>query len=156
MYAPAGFSLDVPVTDVPQVTVEIAPQTRIAQDLRTIGKLQPGFSAAIADLVHAHGLRAAIVGVLAAVRAGLPAIFTAHNLPPSLNPIQRFALLYVARRSGAVVAVSRAVEAGLIAAGIEKHKIEVVPKRNTGGGLRFDASHGSESRSSSWWIPGRS
>src|ERR1700722_20173257 len=72
IYAPTGFSLDLSIPDVTQIAVEIFARTRIVQDLRTVSELA-ALLRGNCDLVHAHGLRAAIIGVVAAVRCGVPA-----------------------------------------------------------------------------------
>ena len=126
LYAPADFTLDIPGLDVSQYTVDIAPKTRIAADLSAIRQFN-GLLKGNADIVHAHGLRAALIGVLAAKRARLPSLFTAHNLVPALGGLQRVLLRAVGRQANGIIAVSHAVADSLIAVGIAAEKIHVVP-----------------------------
>lgn len=58
-------------------TVEIAPMPRPAQDLRTLRRIRR--YAARADVVHAHGLRAAALARLALAAGGPPLVVTLHN-----------------------------------------------------------------------------
>jgi glycosyltransferase involved in cell wall biosynthesis len=126
VYAPADFTLDTPLKDVPQYPVAIGARTDIAADLRAIGSLTKLLQGN-ADLVHAHGLRAALIGVLAARRAGIPSLFTAHNLVPPLGRLQRVLLRHIGRMTGRILAVSQAVADTLIPTGIAQSKIHVVP-----------------------------
>jgi glycosyltransferase involved in cell wall biosynthesis len=79
------------------------------------------------DIVHAHGLRAALIGVTAARRARLPALFTAHNLVPSGGLLSRLALLLIQSRAERVIAVSHAVALGFGAQADGAGKIVEIP-----------------------------
>jgi glycosyltransferase involved in cell wall biosynthesis len=126
LFAPPDFTLPTPLDSVPRVPTAIGPTTRPLTDLRVIRHLAPRLRGEFA-MVHAHGLRGALIGVLAAQRAGIPAVFTAHNLVPPLGALPRFFLAHVGRHAAAVLAVSQAVAATLLAAGIAPEKIAVIP-----------------------------
>ncbi len=78
------------------------------------------------DLVHAHGLRGALIGVPAARIAGVPALFTAHNLVPPCGRAATATLRFLGRHA-TVIAVSNAVAATLMARGISRERIHVIP-----------------------------
>lgn len=81
-----------------------------------------------ADVVHSHGYRAAVPGVLAARLAGVRSIITGHNLfPADASAAARASLRLAVRLSNRVIAVGPAVAASLVAAGAAAHKIEIVP-----------------------------
>ena len=126
LFAPPDFALDLDATAIPRRDTPIAAKTNFKSDVATIRLLARALRGHV-DIVHAHGLRAAWVGVLAARRAGVPALFTAHNLVPSLNPISRFCLRVVGRFAAGGVAVSQAVADGLAQAGLDASKIVVIP-----------------------------
>jgi len=63
------------------VAIEVSDRPHPARDARAVrelGRLVPG-----ADVVHAHGLRAAALAVLAVGRAPVPVVATLHNAAPS-------------------------------------------------------------------------
>ena len=126
VYAPADFTLDTPLPDVPQYAAAIGARTDIAADFRAINSLTRLLKGN-ASLAHAHGLRAALIGVLAAQRAGIPSLFTAHNLVPRMGRLQRVLLRHVGRTANGIFAVSQAVADTLTAAGLPQNKIHVVP-----------------------------
>ncbi len=126
LFAPADFpAADCP-SDVPHIPLAISARTRPLADLHAIRQLAQHLRQNF-DIVHAHGLRGALIGVLAARQAGLPALFTAHNLISRPSLLQRFFLALVGRDAAAVIAVSEAVAAMLCAAGIPRAKIAVIP-----------------------------
>lgn len=128
VYAPSGFTLDrvLDVDGTVIVPVEITAKISVRQDFRAIGSLSKQLTGTC-DLVHAHGIRAAMVAIPAARRVRVPSLFTAHNLPPTLNAIQRFALLWIARQCMAVIVVSGAVANSLQRIGVEQGLIHIVP-----------------------------
>lgn len=126
LYAPADFTPDLPIENVPQHRLEIASRTRIAADLRTISDATRQMRDHT-DLVHAHGLRAALIGVPAAKRVGVPSLFTAHNLLPPTSLLQRVLLRHIGRSTNAIIAVSHAVADTLVSAGLPAAKIHVNP-----------------------------
>ena len=136
VYAPADFTLDTPSLNapslnapaltVPQHQVDITARTDIVADLRAIHDLTRRLRGH-ADVVHAHGLRAALIGVFAAGRVGIPCLFTAHNLLPPPGRLQRLLLRRIGRLTNAIVAVSQAVAETLIEAGLPAAKIHVIP-----------------------------
>jgi glycosyltransferase involved in cell wall biosynthesis len=126
LYAPQDFSLEEFTPHVTHTALDISARTSLPRDLRVIRKLTAMLKGR-SDLVHAHGLRAALVGVIAADRALIPAIFTAHNMPPPLRSVERFALTLVSRRSSAIIAVSAAISESLQSYGVEAARIHVIP-----------------------------
>ncbi len=126
LYAPTDFAPDLPLENVPQHRLEIAARTRIVADLRTISDAARQLRGRT-DLVHAHGLRAALIGVPAARRANLPSLFTAHNLVPPTGRLQRVLLRHIGRMTNAIIAVSQAVADTLTSAGLPAPKIHVIP-----------------------------
>jgi len=133
LYAPTDFALDDISFDVTKVAVDIRPKVNIPRDLQTVRTLTTMLSNGRFDLLHSHGLRAAFIGTIAARRACIPALFTAHNLILSLNSVQRLALTLISRRTEAIIAVSAAVSNGLQACGVHASRIHVIPN-----GIRFD------------------
>lgn len=126
VYAPADFTLDAAAQDVPQHVIAISARTNISADLRAISDLTKQLRGSV-NLVHAHGLRAALIGVLAAKRAGIPSLFTAHNLVPPTGRLQRVLLRVIGQSTRRILAVSQAVAKSLIAGGLPNTKIHVVP-----------------------------
>jgi glycosyltransferase involved in cell wall biosynthesis len=104
----------------------IAPRLQPVSDLAAILKLTAKLRHRV-DVVHAHGLRGALIGVTAARLARVPAIFTAHNLAPNLSTVQRAILRRLARDAERVVAVSEAVAATIVALGVPRDRITVIP-----------------------------
>lgn len=125
LFAPNGFGDSHPA-DVSHFPLDIPTRTAPLADLRTARflarQLRDNF-----DLVHGHGLRGAWIALLAAHRAGLPVVFTAHNLVPPLGFLSRQCLIALGRHAVRVLAVSRAVADSLVAAGIRREQIVVVP-----------------------------
>lgn len=87
-----------------------------------------------ADLVHAHLPLAGIVGRLAARWAGVPLVYTEHNLQPRYHPLTRRANALTWRLQRAVVAVSQEV-----ADSIAAHVGGAVPVRVIKNGI--DVTH---------------
>lgn len=123
LFAPADFRLE---SDVPRREVEIGAKTDPIRDARSILRLSKNLRSNF-DVVHAHGLRGALIGVLAAHRAGIPSLFTAHNLVPSMGFLPRLLLRHVGGNAGRIIAVSESVSRSLQAAGLPPHNIVVVP-----------------------------
>lgn len=124
LFAPADFALSE--AEVARVPLAIAARTQPFADLRAIRQLAQLLCGNF-DIVHAHGLRGALIGVLAAHRAGVPSLFTAHNLVPRSGLLQRSVLALIGRHASAVLAVSEAVAATLKEFGIPAEKITVIP-----------------------------
>ena len=87
------------------VTSRISPS-----DLLTAWRLAQGIS--VGELVHAHGIRAGWISLLARGLRRFPLVVTFHNLPPS-NLFGRFATAFICRRADRVIAVSNAIAASL-------------------------------------------
>ena len=92
---------------------------RLAQRL---SQVQPQF----ADIVHAHGVRAAWIAALAHRRRPFPLIFTAHN-QIDLSPAARLGVSFIGRHCVRIIAVSEAVAESLSVCGVPNAKIQVVP-----------------------------
>ena len=126
LFAPEDFQPDRPLPDISRHSVAIGPTTRPLPDYEAVCKLAQIFSGNI-DIVHAHGLRGAVVGGFAARRARLPYLFTVHNLLPKMNPVQAAIFLELARTSSRIIAVSEAVGQTLRQRGVAAPKIAIVP-----------------------------
>ena len=63
------------------VPLDVSDRPHPARDTRAVRDLAR--LAGGADLVHAHGLRAAALAVLATARSGVPVVATLHNAAPS-------------------------------------------------------------------------
>lgn len=107
------------------IPLEIAPRLFLPSDLRLAGRLaevQPQFG----DIVHAHGVRAAWIATLARRRHPFPLVFTAHNtIDPTLPA--RLAISLIGRHCAAMIAVSQSVAESVIACGMPRSKIQVIP-----------------------------
>jgi glycosyltransferase involved in cell wall biosynthesis len=105
--------------------LDIAPRLSLPADLnlaRSLTRVLPQF----ADIVHAHGVRAAWIAALAHRRRPFPLIFTAHN-QVERSVAARLAVSLLSRRCVKMVAVSQAVAESLIACGASRAKIQIVP-----------------------------
>lgn len=105
------------------IPLEIAPRIALS-DLHCAWRLS--LVQAQADLVHAHGLRAAWVAALAHCRRPFPLLFTAHNAVGRSLPT-RLAVSFISRRCTKIVAVSSAVAESLVANGADRAKMVVIP-----------------------------
>lgn len=116
---------DTPTNRVPVFQAPIAARPHPFLDLRAaaeVARLARDY-----DLLHAHGLRAAWVGALAAPRASTPLVFTAHNVPPPKpGPLTRLLVRFVARRAAQAICVSRAVAIGLTEYGVAPEQMMVI------------------------------
>ena len=126
LFAAKDFVPDRPLRDTARCSIDIGAATRPVRDYRTAGELAQLLRDNI-DIVHAHGLRGAIIGGLAAQRAGLPYLFTVHNLLPRMNVLQSLIFRELARKAARVIAVSGAVANTLQSVGVERNKIAVIP-----------------------------
>jgi glycosyltransferase involved in cell wall biosynthesis len=81
-----------------------------------------------ARIVHSHGYKAAVPGVIAARLAGARSIITGHNLfPEKASLLARTSIRIASMLSDRVIAVAPALARSLIAAGVTERKIEVIP-----------------------------
>jgi glycosyltransferase involved in cell wall biosynthesis len=139
VYGPAQADRDFRFSEVATfVPVEIADRPRPAADLGTVIRLRGLLTSGGFDVVHAHGLRAGALSVLALrtrmPRAGgLPRpalIVTVHNAPAAggaVGAIYRGLELIVARGADSVLCVSADLEARMRAAGARRVGAAVVP-----------------------------
>ena len=127
LFAPADFTLDRSVPEVIHIPLAISAKTRPLHDWRTIYKLASLLRRNRCDFVHAHGLRAALIGVFAAKMAHIPSIFTAHNLVMRPFWLQRQIVKHIGKNASAIIAVSNAVKQTLTECEIAPSKITVVP-----------------------------
>ena len=105
--------------------VPIGPAFHPIVDIRCslmLRRLSSGF-----DIVHAHGLRAALIAALAGSRSGTARIATAHNMPELHGTPARAAARMAIRRADAIVAVSQAVADQVVRLGADRHHIHVIP-----------------------------
>jgi glycosyltransferase involved in cell wall biosynthesis len=121
-------------TPVGFTAVEIADRPRLLRDMRAIVKLRRLLGSSGPDAVHAHGLRAGALTVVAvaftrARRRGA-LIVTVHNAPPVggvTGAIYRWLEVMVARRADAVLCVSADLEERMRAVGARRVGHAVVP-----------------------------
>lgn len=124
--APPEFLATVPIADFTGVfSLRIAPKFSPQQDMAAAIRLSS--LAREADLVHAHGLRAGWIAALAHLRRPFPFVVTAHNLIEPDGRLARLGLSLIGRRTAKVIAVSDATAAGLVASGVARTKIQVIP-----------------------------
>jgi glycosyltransferase involved in cell wall biosynthesis len=126
LFAPETFVPDRSIPDLDHSAIAIGATTRPFADYEAVGALA-SLLRDKSDIVHAHGLRGAIVGGFAARRAGLPYLFTVHNLLPKLNFIQATVFLELAKKAARVIAVSEAVAHTVQQTGVAAHRIAIVP-----------------------------
>lgn len=95
---------------VPLICLPIADRIAPASDLRIAWRLRQLIYSGDYDLMHAHGLKAALLTALASAgRQRLPSVFTLHNTLPSEDTRWRERLLrWVLGTAKAVVVVSEA------------------------------------------------
>ena len=107
------------------IPLDIAPRLSPARDLvaaRRLARIVPQF----ADVVHAHGVRAAWICALAHRLQPFPLIFTAHNLVTA-DFAGRLGISFVGTQVQKAIAVSPSVAESLIACGLARTKIQVIP-----------------------------
>lgn len=107
------------------IPLDIAARLSVARDLlaaRRLVRVLPQF----AEVVHAHGARAAWVAALAHRRRPFPLVFTAHNLIGRDLP-SRLGIPFIGFHCARILAVSPSVADSLAACGIARAKIQVIP-----------------------------
>ena len=107
------------------IPLDIAPRLSLTRDLlaaRRVAHVVPQF----ADVVHAHGARAAWICAIAHRLRPFPLLFTAHNLMTA-NPAGRLGISLIGRHLHKAIAVSPSVAESLAACGLSRTKIRVVP-----------------------------
>lgn len=136
------IDVDVVTWDIPEFVAELDRRrvnslsvtgTRVL-DRRMAARLAEHIRQRRYDLVHAHGHRAGLIGRLAAVRAGAPAIvWTCHvaenkaDRNAVLAGAYALALRRLARRTDAIIAVSAYMRDWLVDTGIPGELITTVP-----------------------------
>jgi glycosyltransferase involved in cell wall biosynthesis len=116
LFAPANLKLSTELNSISREEVAIEPRISPARDLAAILGLSARLRGRF-DVVHAHGIRGALIGVAAAKLAGIPSVFTAHNILEPQGGLSGAVLRWLGR-SATVVAVSHAVAESLRACGI--------------------------------------
>lgn len=124
IYGPSALDLDE--VDIPHTHIAIGETTNALNDLRSVIRLARCLRKNI-DLVHAHGYRGALIGLTAARMARVPALFTAHNVPPSSGRVAQLSLRLFGQTAGQVVAVSEAIALPLAAIARPRSLIHVIP-----------------------------
>ncbi len=128
---------DVATSVVPLELADRPHPARDARAVRELGRLVGG-----ADVVHAHGLRAAAVAVLAAGRGPVPVIATLHNAAPAgalTGAVYAALERVVALRSALVLGVSADLVERMRRLGARRTGLAVVaaPPARTAGRDRF-------------------
>lgn len=107
------------------IPLDIAARLSLARDLlaaRRLARVLPQF----ADVVHAHGARAAWIAALAHRHRPFPLVFTAHNLIGRDLP-SRLGIPFIGFHCDRLLAVSPSVADSLAACGIPRAKVQIVP-----------------------------
>jgi len=107
------------------IALDIAPQLSPVRDLLAARRLA-GVIPQFADVVHAHGARAAWVCALAHRLGPFPLVFTAHNLVAA-DWIGRLGIPCIGSHLHKAIAVSPSVADSLVACGLSRAKIQVIP-----------------------------
>lgn len=104
--------------------LEVGDRPRLPRDLRALGQLRRAAGAWQPDLIHAHGVKAALLTFLAFPPAAPPLVATYHNrwLGGPLTALLRA----LAGRATASITVSDAVQASLAAHGIRPSGLRVI------------------------------
>lgn len=129
--------------------------TRNRYDLRVVKRLAELIRSEDYDLVHAHTPRTAIVGRLAARRAGVPFVYHVHSLTGResthrlLNWINATAVWTAVRGADRLIAVSPSIRDYMIGRGISGDRIVCVPT-----GVPIASSHVERRRPSGTWTLG--
>lgn len=107
------------------IPLDIAARFSLARDFlaaRRLARVIPQF----ADVVHAHGARAGWICALAHRHRPFPLIFTAHNLVRA-NLSARLGIPFIGFHAARVLAVSPSVADSLVACGLSRPRLQVIP-----------------------------
>ncbi|BDI31064.1 hypothetical protein CCAX7_31150 [Capsulimonas corticalis] len=115
---------DLPLAD--GIPLEIRARLAPLADLRAAARLAGLLRRRSPAIVHAHGLRAALIAALARRLHAFPLIVTAHNLIDS-GAATRIGLAVIGSAADRILAVSDPIAEGLRAHGVSGQKISVVP-----------------------------
>ena len=107
------------------IPLDIAARLSPARDLLAARRLA-GVLPQFAEVVHAHGARAAWVAALAHRRRPFPLVFTAHNLIGRDLP-SRLGIPFIGFHCARILAVSPSVADSLAACGVPRARIQVIP-----------------------------
>jgi glycosyltransferase involved in cell wall biosynthesis len=103
----------------------IGDRPRPLADLRAVFELRRWTEALGPDLVHAHGVKAALIALLARRTGSPPVVVTVHNL--CRGGWLTFPLRWLAPRATAAIAVSEAVHRRLEEHAVAFRRLEVIP-----------------------------
>jgi glycosyltransferase involved in cell wall biosynthesis len=120
--APAAMELGSPTA---RFGIELGDRPRPASDLGALRSLRQAVREWRPDLVHAHGVKAALLALGSRLPGRPPVVVTFHNLwhgGPLTLPLR-----LVTQRAAAAVAVSEAVREGLAVHGIRPRELAVIP-----------------------------
>ncbi len=107
------------------IPLDIAPRLSPVRDFLAARRLA-GVILQFADVVHAHGARAAWICALAHRLRPFPLIFTAHNLVAA-DWTGRLGIPFIGAHLHKALAVSPSVADSLAACGLSRAKIQVIP-----------------------------
>ena len=125
LFAPSDFTLECEIERANRKIFDLPSKTAPIQDWRKIGTLADQLRGNY-DLIHGHGMRGALYAVLAGQRAGIAALFTAHNLIVNPNFTQKLLIRYLVRNASACIAVSEAVRDSFDQCRIDTSKFHVI------------------------------
>jgi glycosyltransferase involved in cell wall biosynthesis len=120
--APEAVRLE---TEVPRFNVELGDHPRPKSDLAAMRALRRAVREWKPDVIHCHGVKAALLGLAAVGWGRIPVVVTFHNLwggGPLTIPLR--ALLPLAK---ATICVSQAIRNSLTQAGLALLNCEVIP-----------------------------
>ena len=127
LFAPPDFETDIEVPPYKRKNLSIPAKTSVITDLQNIRILSLALDGQF-DIVHGQGLRGALYAVLAARKAHIPSLFTAHNLIASPGFLQKRVVRHLVSKSSACISVSQAVKDSISACEVlHKEKIFVIP-----------------------------
>lgn len=126
LLAPPDFTLPDFAPKVRHIVVPLHARTNPLADWHALRACTRTLIRHRYHLLHAHGLRAGLIGAMAARQAGIPAVCTAHNLIVSPSLPERSLFWLTVRQIHCWIAISRAVRDQLLAIGVPHDAVRVV------------------------------
>ena len=97
-------------------------------DIRDIGKVVDAIRKSGSRIIHTHGYRADIIGLIAARLCRIRAVATVHGWTPVTNRLQRYEKMdrRALRHYDRVIAVSEAIRQGLLQTGLKAEAVVTI------------------------------